>query len=128
MSINTTVSGIVDKVFANTLSSSLTLSKAATYTSVTEVTFTPLTGAITNSESNHSVNVIEQEFSGRDVAESAGMIKEHDRKVLMKPITGIDPTDASNDRLTIGARVMQILDVKLSSMGTTDLLWTIQCR
>jgi len=128
MSINATVSGVVDQIFANTLASGLTLSKSATYTSVAQGAYTPLTGAITNSETNYSVNVIEDSFTGRDIEEAAGMITETDRKILMKPITGIDPSDAADDRITIGPRTMQVLNVTQTAMGSTNLLWTVQCR
>ena len=128
MSINATVNSVVDQIFANTLASGLTLSKSATYTAVVEGSYTPLTGAISNSTTNHSINVIEEEFTGRDVAESQGLIQEHDRKILMKPIAGIDPTSASNDKLTIGSRSMQIINAKQMAMRSTNLLWTLQCR
>ena len=128
MSINATVSGVIDQLFANTLASGLTLSKSATYTSVAQGAYTPLTGAISNTETTYSINVIEQEFTGRDIEEAAGMITETDRKVLMKPISGVDPSDAADDRITIGSRTMQILNVSQTSMGSTNLVWTLQCR
>ena len=128
MSINATVSGVIDQLFANTLASGLTLSKSATYTSVAQGDYTPLTGAISNTETTYSINVIEQEFTGRDIEEAAGMITETDRKVLMKPISGVDPSDATDDRITIGSRTMQILNVSQTSMGSTNLVWTLQCR
>lgn len=128
MSINATVSGVIDQIFANTLASGLTLSKSATYTSVAQGSYTPLTGAISNTETTYSVNVIEQEFTGRDIEEAAGMITETDRKILMKPISGVDPSDAADDKITIGSRTMQILNVTQTSMGPTDLVWTLQCR
>ena len=128
MSINATVSGVIDQIFANTLASGLTLSKSATYTSVAQGDYTPLTGAISNTETTYSINVIEQEFTGRDIEEAAGMITETDRKVLMKPISGVDPSDAADDRITIGSRTMQILNVSQTSMGSTNLVWTLQCR
>ena len=128
MSINATVSGVIDQLFANTLASGLTLSKSATYTSVAQGDYTPLTGAISNTETTYSINVIEQEFTGRDIEEAAGMITETDRKVLMKPISGVDPSDAADDRITIGSRTMQILNVSQTSMGSTNLVWTLQCR
>ena len=128
MSINATVSGVIDQLFANTLASGLTLSKSATYTSVAQGDYTPLTGAISNTETIYSINVIEHEFTGRDIEEAAGMITETDRKVLMKPISGVDPSDATDDRITIGSRTMQILNVSQTSMGSTNLVWTLQCR
>jgi len=128
MSVNTTVSDVISKVFDNSLISGLTLGKDATYTQQGQGTYNPLTGGITNSESDSTVKVIEEEYSSGEISDSNGAITNADRKFLMVPITGVKAHDVVNDKLTIDAREYQIVGVTKKEMGGTNLVWELQCR
>ena len=128
MSINTTVSNIVGKVFDNSLVGGLVLGKSATYTTQSQGTYNPLTGGINNSTADSSVNVIEQEYSSREIADSNGAITNADRRFLMVPISGIKAHEVINDSLTVDNRKYQIMAVTKKSMGDTNLVWELQCR
>ena len=128
MSLNTTVSSIISKVFDNTLVGGLTLSKTATYTTQTQGSYAPLTGAITNSTSNQTVNIIEKDYSASEVSDSNGLVLDSDKKVLMSPLSGVNISASVNDKVSIDSRDYKIMNVKNVQLGSTNLLWELQCR
>ena len=129
MGLNTVASNLISKTFGNTLVSGLTLSQSATWVKRTAGTYTPLTGAIgSQTETNVTVNVIEQDYTTSEILASGGSINNMDRRILVKPVTGVDIEDSSGDSLTVGTRTHRILSVSRVVLGTDELVWDVQCR
>tara|TARA_Y100001951_G_C11283221_1_gene266814 strand:+ start:258 stop:647 length:390 start_codon:yes stop_codon:yes gene_type:complete len=129
MGLNTVASNLISKTFANTLVSGLTLSQSATWVKRTAGTYTPLTGAMgSQTETNVSINVIEQDYSTSEILASGGAILNTDRRVLAKPVTDVDFEDSIGDSLTIGSRTHRILSLRRVILGTDELVWEAQCR
>jgi hypothetical protein len=129
MGLNTVASNLINKTFSNTLVSGLTLSQTGTWVKRTAGTYTPLTGAIaTQSETDVSIKVIEQEYTTSEILASGASINNYDRKILVEPVTGVDIEDAVGDSITIGSRNHRILSVNRSTLGTDELMWVCQCR
>ena len=128
MSLNTVASNLISKTFANTLVSGLTLSQSATLVKRTAGTYTPLTGAMTQTETNVSIDAVELAYSTSEILASGGSIRNMDRRIIVKPVTGLDIEDSAGDAITIGSRTYSILSVSRSLLGTTELVWDCQCR
>ena len=129
MGLNTVTSNLISKTFDNTLVSGLTLSQTGTWVKRTSGTYTPLTGAIaTQTETDVSINIIEQEYTTSEILASGGSINNMDRKILVKPVTGVAVEDAVGDSITIGTRTHRILSVSRTNLGADELLWDCQCR
>ncbi len=129
MGLNTVASNLISKTFANTLVSGLTLSKSATWVKRTVGTYTPLTGAIASqTETNATVNIIEQDYTSSEILASDGSINNMDRRILVEPVTGVDIENAVGDSITIGSRTHRILSVSRVVLGSDELLWDCQCR
>ena len=129
MGLNTVASNLISKTFDNTLVSGLTLSQTATWVKRPAGTYTPLTGAMASqTESNVTVNAIEMEYNSSEILESGGQVRNMDRRILVKPVSGVDVEDANGDSITIGSRTYTVLSISRSMLGTTELVWDCQCR
>ena len=128
MGLNTVTSNLISKTFDNTLVSGLTLSQSATWVKRTAGTYNPLTGAITQTESNVSINAIEMDYTSSEILESGGAVRNMDRRVLVKPVTDLNIEDANGDSITIGSRTYTVLSINRTILGTTELVWDCQCR
>jgi len=128
MGLNTVASNLISKTFANTLVSGLTLSQSATWVKRTSGTLAPLTGVMTQTETNVSIDAIELAYTTSEILASGGSIRNMDRRVMVKPVTDLDIEDSAGDSLTIGSRTYSILSVSRSLLGTTELVWDCQCR
>jgi hypothetical protein len=129
MGLNTVASNLISKTFANTLVSGLTLSKSATWVKRTAGTYTPLTGVVASqTETNVTINVIEQDYTTAEVIASGGAISNMDRRILVKPVTGVDIEDAVGDSITIGSRTQRIMSASTIVLGSDELIWDCQCR
>ena len=128
MGLNTVASDLISKTFDNTLVSGLTLSQSATWVKRTAGTYVPLSGAMSSqTESNVTVNVIEKDYTTSEILASGGSINNMDRRLLVKPVTGVDIENAVGDDVTIGSRTHRILSVSRIVLGSDDLLWDVQC-
>jgi hypothetical protein len=122
MGLNTVASNLINKTFSNTLVSGLTLSQTGTWVKRTA-------GAMaTQSETDVSIKVIEQEYTTSEILASGASINNYDRKILVEPVTGVNIEDAVGDSITIGTRTHRILSVNRSTLGTDELMWVCQCR
>ncbi len=129
MGLNTVASNLISKTFSNTLVSGLTLSRSATWVKRTAGTYTPLTGVVASqTETNVTIKAIEQEYSTSEILASGGAISNMDRRIYVKPVTGVDVEDAVGDSITIGSRTQRIMSVSLIVLGTDELIWSCQCR
>ena len=129
MGLNTVASNLISKTFDNTLVSGLTLSQTATWVKRPAGTYTPLTGAMASqTESNVTVNAIEMEYNSSEILESGGQVRNMDRRILVKPVSGVDVEDANGASITIGSRTYTVLSVDRTMLGTTELVWDCQCR
>lgn len=129
MGLNTVASNLISKTFDNTLVSGLTLSRSATWVKRTAGTYTPLTGVVASqTETNVTIKVIEQEYTTSEILASGGAISNMDRRIYVKPVTGVDVEDAVGDSITIGSRTQRIMSVSLIVLGTDELIWSCQCR
>ena len=123
MSINSTVDSIISSLMADTLVGGLTLTKSATYNKRVAGAYTPLTGAQAS-----TIKVVEKQYSASEVKNSNGYILESDKRFLLRPVSGVDPRDTIDDFLTIDSRDYRIIECQQTTLGSTDLLWEIQCR
>ena len=128
MGLNTVASNLISKTFDNTLVSGLTLSQSATWVKRTAGSYNPLTGAMTQTDTNVSINAIEMAYTSSEILESGGAVRNMDRRILVKPVTSLDIEDAVGDSITIGSRTYNILSIDRSMLGTTELVWDCQCR
>ena len=128
MGLNTVASNLISKTFDNTLVSGLTLSQSATWVKRTAGTYTPLTGAMSQTETNVTIKAIEQDYTTSEILASGGAILNMDRKVLVKPVTNVDIEDAVGDSITLGSRTHRILSVSRSVLGSDEIIWECQCR
>jgi len=129
MALNSVASNLISKTFANTLVSGLTLSKSATWVKRLAGSYTPLTGSVsTQTETNITVNVIEQEYNTTEIEVSGGAITNMDRRILVKPVTGVDIEDSVGDSITVGSRTHRIMAVSRVVLGSDELIWDCQCR
>ena len=128
MGLNTVATNLISKTFANTLVSGLTLGVSATWVKRTAGTYNPLTGAMTQTDTNVSINAVEMAYNTSEILASGGAIRNMDRRVLVKPITGLDIEDANGDSITIGSRTYNVLSISRSMLGDTELVWDCQCR
>ncbi len=127
MGLNTVASNLISKTFDNTLVSGLTLSQSATWVKRTVGTYTPLTGVIASqTETNVTVNIIEQDYTTSEILASGGSINNMDRRILVEPVTGVDIENAVGDSLTFGGRTHRILSVSRVVLGSDQLLWDVQ--
>jgi|TARA_R100001594_G_scaffold142372_2_gene189212 hypothetical protein len=128
MSINSNVDSIISSLMADTLVSGLTLTKSATYNKRVPGAYTPLTGAQALTDTTSTIKVVEKQYSASEVKQSNGYILESDKRFLLRPVSGVDPRDTVDDFLTISGRNYRIIECIQTSMGSTDLLWEVQCR
>jgi len=128
MGLNAVASNLISKTFDNTLVSGLTLSQSATWVKRTAGTYAPLTGAMTQTEANVSVNAIEQDYSTSEILASGGAILNMDRKILVKPVTDVDIEDAVGDSITLGSRTHRVLSISRVVLGSDEIMWDCQCR
>jgi len=129
MGLNTVATDLISKTFANTLVSGLTLSQSATWVKRPAGTYVPLTGAMTSqTEANVAIDAIELAYTTSEILASGGSIRNMDRRVMVKPVTGLDIEDSAGDSVTIGSRTYTVLSVSRSLLGTTELVWDCQCR
>ena len=128
MGLNTVASNLISKTFDNTLVSGLTLGVSATWTKRTSGTYNPLTGAMTQTDTNVSINAIEMAYTSSEILESGGAVRNMDRRILVKPVTSLDIEDAVGDSITIGSRTYSILSIDRGMLGDTELVWDCQCR
>jgi hypothetical protein len=129
MGLNTVASSLISKTFANTLVSGLTLSQTATWVKRPAGTYTPLTGVMASQTlSNVTIDAIELAYTTSEILASGGSIRNMDRRVMVKPVTGLDIEDSAGDSITIGSRTFTVLSVSRSLLGTTELVWDCQCR
>ena len=129
MGLNTVATDLISKTFANTLVSGLTLSQSATWVKRPAGTYVPLTGAMTSqTEANVAIDAIELAYTTSEILASGGSIRNMDRRVMVKPVTGLDIEDSAGDSLTIGSRTYIVLSVRRVVLGTDSLIWDVQCR
>ena len=128
MGLNTVASSLLTKTFANTLVSGLTLSRSATWVKTTAGTFTPLTGGLSRTETNATINVIETDYTTTEIIASGGAILNTDRRILCEPVTGVTFENSTGDSLTVGTRTHRIMSVKRLVLGSDELVWDCQCR
>lgn len=128
MSVNSNVDSILDSLLSDTLVSGLTLTQSATFTKRIPGAYTPLTGAQAVTDTTSTVNVLTSSYSATEVYHSNGAILNTDRKFLLRPVSGVDITDLSDDTVTVDSRVYNIMSASQQSMGSTDLIWEVQCR
>lgn len=128
MGLNTIASNLLTKTFANTLVSGLTLSKSATWTKTTAGTFTPLTGGLSRTETDTTINVVETDYTTSEILASGGAILNTDRRILCEPVSGVTFENAVGDSLTISSRTHRILSVNRKVLGSDELIWDCQCR
>ncbi len=128
MGLNTVASNLISKTFDNTLVSGLTLGVTATWVKRTSGSYNPLTGAMTQTETNVSINAIEMAYTSSEILESGGAVRNMDRRILVKPVTSLDIEDAVGDSITIGSRTYSILSIDRGMLGDTELVWDCQCR
>ena len=128
MGLNTVASNLISKTFDNTLVSGLTLSQSATWVKRPAGSYAPLTGVMSQTESNVSIDAIELAYTTSEILASGGSIRNMDRRVMVKPVTGLDIEDSAGDAITIGSRTYNVLSVSRSLLGTTELVWDCQCR
>ena len=128
MSVNSNVDSILDSLLSDTLVSGLTLTQSATFTKRIPGAYTPLTGAQAVTDTTSTVNVLTSSYSATAVSPSNGAILNTDRKFLLRPVSGVDITDLSDDTVTVDSRVYNIMSASQQSMGSTDLIWEVQCR
>jgi hypothetical protein len=128
MGLNTVASNLISKTFDNTLVSGLTLSQSATWVKRTAGTYTPLTGAMSQTETNVTINAIEQDYTTSEILASGGAILNMDRKVLVKPVTDVDIEDAVGDSITLGSRTHRVLSISRVVLGSDEIMWDCQCR
>ena len=74
MGLNTVASNLISKTFANTLVSGLTLSQSATWVKRPAGTYAPLTGVMSQTESNVSIDAIELAYTTSEILASGGSI------------------------------------------------------
>ena len=129
MGLNTVATNLINKTFDNTLVSGLTLSQSATWVKRPAGTYVPLTGAMSSqTESNVTINAVELAYTTSEILASGGAIHNMDRRLMVKPVTGVDIEDSAGDSITIGSRTFTVLSVSRSLLGTTELVWDCQCR
>ena len=128
MGLNTVASNLISKTFDNTLVSGLTLGVSATWVKRTSGSYNPLTGVMTQTDTNVSINAVEMAYTTSEILASGGAIRNMDRRVLVKPVTGLDIEDASGDSITIGSRTYCVLSIDRGMLGDTELVWDCQCR
>jgi len=128
MGLNTVASNLISKTFDNTLVSGLTLSQSATWVKRTAGTYTPLTGAMSQTETNVTIKAIEQDYTTSEILASGGAILNMDRKVLVKPVTDVDIEDAVGDSITLGSRTHRVLSISRVVLGSDEIMWDCQCR
>ena len=128
MSINSTVDSIISSLMADTLVGGLTLTKSVTYNKRVAGAYTPLTGAQALTDTTSTIKVVEKQYSVSEVKNSNGYILESDKRFLLRPVSGVDPRDTIDDFLTIDSRDYRIIECQQTTLGSTDLLWEIQCR
>ena len=128
MGLNTVASNLISKTFDNTLVSGLTLGVTATWVKRTSGSYNPLTGAMTQTDTNVTINAIEMAYTSSEILESGGAVRNMDRRILVKPVTSLDIEDAVGDSITIGSRTYSILSIDRGMLGDTELVWDCQCR
>ena len=128
MSINSNVDSIISSLMADTLVGGLTLTKSATYNKRVPGAYTPLTGAQALTDTTSTIKVVEKQYSASEVKHSNGYILESDKRFLLRPVSGVDPRDTTDDFLTISGRNYRIMELTQTSIGSTDLLWEAHCR
>ena len=100
----------------------------ATWVKRTAGSYNPLTGVMTQTDTNVSINAVEMAYTTSEILASGGAIRNMDRRVLVKPVTGLDIEDASGDSITIGSRTYSVLSIDRGMLGDTELVWDCQCR
>ena len=128
MGLNTVASNLISKTFDNTLVSGLTLGVTATWVKRTAGSYNPLTGAMTQTDTNVTINAIEMAYTSSEILESGVAVRNMDRRILVKPVPSLDIEDAVGDSITIGSRTYSILSIDRGMLGDTELVWDCQCR
>lgn len=123
--LNDLVDDLLTKTFNNTLVSAAELAISATYKSVVTGAYTPSTGAIGRTETDHSVKIIKRNEStgstrGDSVNENADNLD-----FLVRPVTGVLPSQGIDDELTVDSKVYKVLNVNSVNMGSSRLLYQI---
>ena len=105
--------------------------QAMTLTQIAAGAYDPDTGTSTPTEAEHPVRGAVFDYSERTIAGSATadgtLIQAGDRKVLLSA-QGLTVVPAPGWKLTIGAVVWQIVNVKTSDPGGVAVLYTLQVR
>ena len=134
--LNTLADDLLTKVFANTLVSAVELSVDATYKKVTTGAFNPSTGQVTKTEADVALKVIKRNeatipfggVGGSGEATNLATINESSDylEFMVRPVTGVLPTQGIDDELTIDSKVYKIINVDSVNLGGNRLLYKIK--
>ena len=134
--LNNIVIDLVSKAFSNTLVSAAEVSVDATYKNVTTGEYNPGTGSIGKTETNVAVKVIKKNETVIPIGGGGGSSSATQElnvtaasgflEFLVKPITGVIPSQGIDDELTIDNTVYKVMDVKSMNMGSDRLIYRIR--
>lgn len=138
MSLNTTVSSLVDSIFNNTIISGATLTVDAVITRNSEGVYDPALGAMTHTSEkiavkaihlNDMLNVATMATIRSSSLRAESLASGYETMIYVQPIAKIDRMeDLVDDTISVDGKTYTIINVDQVSFGPDKLVWMISCR